>query len=430
MDLYATYRSDRSGTSTWVILFGLAGILMMAEVAVSLLPVASAALAAALRMTLVIPVTGGVLVALRRGRLPLTATSMPAPRAVTSPEQAEAPPADGVDTNLHQNFGVETISYFSKVSTVLKEETERVIEDTERNAVILMEQLGSVENNMAALLGFINAASSSDRVVQIIEHTETQLARSQSLIDEFSRERAMAAGGVQKAMDDIGAVVGDLAHMIQMVRTLSKQTRMLAFNASIEAARAGPAGKGFAVVASEVKDLSLLSDQAAVRIGTGIDKLERVVQASLNTIVGERIAKELSGFEDISAAVSELTDNLQKLFSHQRDTLTKVQYENERISEPIMQMIGSIQFQDVVKRRLQAIVHCFDKITDCIENAMTGVQGRNLSAEQRDLVLHTQLREMVQLAIEAIQDSRQPAGGQPAWGQTEAGPAGAAMEMF
>ena len=78
---------------------------------------------------------------------------------------------------------------------------------------------------------------------------------------------------------------------------------MLAFNASIEAARAGAAGRGFAIVASEVKNLSLRSDQAAVQIGTGIDKLEQVVQASWNTIVGQRIAKESSGFDEISGAV-------------------------------------------------------------------------------------------------------------------------------
>ena len=235
----------------------------------------------------------------------------------------------------------------------------------------------------------------------------------------------MDATNVQTAMDDIAAVVGDLGHMIQMVRTLSKQTRMLAFNASIEAARAGAAGRGFAVVALEVKNLSLLSDKAAVEIGTGIEKLEQVVQASLHTIVGQRIEKRSSGFNDISGAVSELTDNLQKLFSHQRDTLTKVQYENERMSDPIMQMIGSIQFQDVVKRRLQAIVYCFDRITDGVENCGKDIEEAAISAEQMGVVLHTQLGEMVQVATQQLQDSRQPVAG-----QTDAGPAGAAMEMF
>jgi methyl-accepting chemotaxis protein len=427
MGLNSTYHSDRapvSDTSRWMFLLELTGILILAEVVVGLLPDASAALAAGLRIAFFTVVAGGLLFAFGRRQVLFTAAFASFPPVIASPRPNEAPSTDVAGAVQCASHVSETIACFGKLSTVLKEETERIIEDTEHNAVSLMEELGSVQIGMEGLLGFINAAGSNDRVVQIIEHTESQLARSQSLIEEFSRERAMDASNVQTAMGDIAAVVGDLGHMIQMVRTLSKQTRMLAFNASIEAARAGTAGRGFAVVASEVKDLSLLSDQAAVQIGTGIEKLEQVVQASLNTIVGQRIAKESSGFNDISGAVSELTDNLQKLFSHQRDTLTKVQYENERMSDPIMQMIGSIQFQDVVKRRLQAIVHCFDKITESIESSATDVANRDFGGRVGS-DLHNQLGEMIQLAIKEFRDSRQPVAG-----QIDAEPAGAAMEMF
>jgi methyl-accepting chemotaxis protein len=424
MDLNATCRSDRADTSRWVILLGLGGILIVAEVVVGLLPLASAALSASLRIALSTAAAGGLLAAFRPRQLPLIATSAASLPATPSPEPSAATSVDVTGSAQHAGHVSETIVSFGKISTVLKEETERIIHDTEHNAVSLMEELGSVQTGMEALLSFINAAGSNDRVVQIIEHTESQLARSQSLISEFSNERSMDATNVQTAMDDIASVVAELGHMIQMVRTLSKQTRMLAFNASIEAARAGAAGRGFAVVASEVKDLSLLSDQAAVQIGTGIEKLEQVVQASLHTIVGQRIDKEARGFNDISGAVSELTDNLQKLFSHQRDTLTKVQYENERMSDPIMQMIGSIQFQDVVKCRLEAIVHCFDRIIGCIENSAGGMVDGG-SEERAGADLHTQLAEVVQLATKEFQNNRQPAAG-----QTDAEPAGAAMEMF
>ena len=49
-------------------------------------------------------------------------------------------------------------------------------------------------------------------------------------------------------------MVAELDRVVGQVRIISKQTNMLAFNAAIEATRAGQFGKGFAVVASEVKE--------------------------------------------------------------------------------------------------------------------------------------------------------------------------------
>jgi len=406
---------------------GLAGLLLATEVIVGVLPISSVALAAGMRIAVAVAAAAMLAAKANRHRPVANVVAAP-PTAATMRLRAikEQQPTDPPDRRQWVGCVIETVGYLTSVSTILKDETERVIAATEQNGVALMEELRRVETGMEELLSFINAAGSSGRVVQIIERTESQLARSQSLIEEFSRERTRDAVSAKAAMDNIGAVVGDLGRMVQIVRGLSRQTRMLALNASIEAARAGAAGRGFAVVASEVKDLSLQSDLAGVQIGAGIAKLQQVVHAGLDTIVGRRIAKEASGFDDISAAVSELTDNLQKLFSHQRDTLQRVQYENERLSGPIMQMIGSIQFQDVLKQRLQAIVNCFDKVSDSVESTTREIsQMEDISLEQTHIIVRTRLNEIVEFAVKEVGKNHQPTVGE---GGME--PQGAAMEMF
>ncbi|NIK76000.1 methyl-accepting chemotaxis protein [Paenibacillus castaneae] len=68
--------------------------------------------------------------------------------------------------------------------------------------------------------------------------------------------------------DQIGMIAAVIAEM-------AGQTKLLALNASIEAARADEHGKGFAVVANEIRKLSELSNQSAAQIKTIIEDVQQ-----------------------------------------------------------------------------------------------------------------------------------------------------------
>jgi methyl-accepting chemotaxis protein len=407
--------------------------ILSAELLTLMLPEMKPILAAAFRLALISPFAAMMVMALRRAPAAFLAEDAQ-PRAEAGESAKAHSRGCGKGGSFHYDplqcamCISEKVSYFRSFSDVMKDETSAIIADTESNAVDLMRDLRTVELGLEGLLNFIAATDSNDRVVQIIERTEDQLGRSQDLIAEFAAERAEQAVRVTAAMDGIGAVVENLGRTVQVVRGIAKQTRMLALNATIEAVRAGEAGKGFAIVAAEVKELSLQSDTAAIEIGEGISRLEQAVQSSLNTVVGERMAKEEAGFAVISTAVSDLTENLQKLITHQRDTLTKVQYENQRIAQPILQMIGSIQFQDVVKKRLEALVHCFEMISQGIEGTVLDMSNPAIaSLEDMNTLSRNRLDEMVARAVEEL---KQGLAATDSSGGGADGTQGAAIELF
>lgn len=103
------------------------------------------------------------------------------------------------------------------------------------------------------------------------------------------------------SMDDIRAVLDELAQNNNEVMSIASQTNLLALNASIEAARAGEAGRGFAVVAGEINHLATNSSETANRSNSSQGK----VMTSVNSIIADT-----TKLRDTIEAVNDRTQGL------------------------------------------------------------------------------------------------------------------------
>lgn len=155
-----------------------------------------------------------------------------------------------------------------------------------------------MNTTLEELQAAINAQSSgaSEQAAAVIETTTTlqqikstssqTLGKAQTLGEVAERTRREGEQGLEvveqaiKGMKDVQDHVMGIAQTIlalsehsqqigeitSVVTTLAQQSKMLALNASIEAAKAGEAGKGFAVVAAEVRDLAEQSQQSTAQV--------------------------------------------------------------------------------------------------------------------------------------------------------------------
>lgn len=130
-------------------------------------------------------------------------------------------------------------------------------------------------------------------------------------MEELSASSINVTNNQHMLSDEIGNVKKisqEINTILDSIKSIADQTRMLGLNAAIEAARVGDAGRGFGVVASEIRNLSQNSKETAVTIAN----LTKKIQDSVNKTM-ETSKETLETTEHQTAAIEEITANLQEV---------------------------------------------------------------------------------------------------------------------
>lgn len=91
-------------------------------------------------------------------------------------------------------------------------------------------------------------------------------------------------GQVEDIAQSILALSGftqQIGEIVSAVEEIANQSRMLALNASIEAARAGDEGRGFAVVAREMRSLAGQSREATTKVSDILNEIQRAANKTV-----------------------------------------------------------------------------------------------------------------------------------------------------
>lgn len=145
--------------------------------------------------------------------------------------------------------------------------------------------------------------------------------------------------GANDRLKAIVTVIEDIKSKTKIINDIAFETRLLAFNASIEAARAGAHGRGFAVVAEEVGKLANVSGKAADEVRALLD--ESVAQVS--NIVTETSRKVEDGhstsqlceqaFGKMESSVNKITQGIQRISAATKEQDVGVRQTNKAMVE-------------------------------------------------------------------------------------------------
>jgi len=223
--------------------------------------------------------------------------------------------------------------------------------DVENGVMAVIDQVSALHDQSSqqmerisrSIEGGTALAKATERQAEIIVMLEAQLKRRVSeLPSSFER--------IQGLVVEVNA----LKPMVGVISTIAKHTNLLAINASIEAAHAGERGRGFAVIAAEVRKLSDQTASAAADIASKINAAADRVVAEMADAAPElqRSISDLGHLiDDLAAMQKQFSDGSQLLLG----VIHGVNSGHHEIVERLSQVLGHIQFQDVMRQRLEQV---------------------------------------------------------------------------
>lgn len=162
-----------------------------------------------------------------------------------------------------------------------------------------------------------SAAGNASQIVDAADKTTEASIRGRAAVDTTSglilriKDDSQAISGKSKALV---ASVEEIGNIIGSVNAIAEQSKILAVNASIEAAKAGEYGLGFAVVAQEVKDLAQQSKEATLQITGTLTGIRQAIENMVSTAEhGERRTEEgVKMIANAGAIVNDLSDAIRE----------------------------------------------------------------------------------------------------------------------
>jgi methyl-accepting chemotaxis protein len=155
---------------------------------------------------------------------------------------------------------------------------------------------------------------------------------------EITKKAASRSGRVMEVVQALSEAAQGIGVVTQTINLISDQTKLLALNAKIEAARAGMAGKGFAVVAEEIKELARQTTLATLDIHERVSGIQNSTQNTLDDMKGiSEVVAEIDGIVNrIASAMEDQARSTSSISSGIAAVATRVSDSNERV----IQMTG------------------------------------------------------------------------------------------
>jgi len=286
-------------------------------------------------------------------------------------------------------------------------------------------QASTMGREVAEVRGQIDdTTKGAARQAQAVAALADQLKSITRAQDDISGVTAGSLGAVARARQavegigsEVSGIVDTLRHVADaagQITQIALQTRLVAFNASVEAKRAGDAGRGFGVVADAVKDLAGKVESSSKAIMSTVGELDTRIEALSREIKSRPNQADQGAFQ---RALAELEGGVSSITAAAEQSRGICAGLNGQMSAIEAEMRQSSRALDSALVRSESFLkvseHLIELVSECgIETEDTPfIQAAKAAAVQISKLLEDALRTGTISAADLFDESYRPMPG-------------------
>lgn len=265
---------------------------------------------------------------------------------------------DLLQTILKQSSEVsmEVIESSNELSVISKETAVTSLEQSSgiKELLTAMEESDALSKNIAEKIGEVSLVAR--RTTDDINDGFEILNENMQKLDEIKQANEITVDGIKILSEKISGI-SDIAGIIN---SIADQTNIIAFNAELEASRAGSAGENFKMVANEIRRLTNNTIQSTNEIRNRIIEIQH---SSENLL-----ASSQSGSRKINAG-TEIINELHDSFEDLRLSSQTTDNASEEIKQIIEQQTASFEQIVITLRQIAQAAESFSVSTQDISQS-------------------------------------------------------------
>ena len=257
-------------------------------------------------------------------------------------------------------------------SPIFKELCTSISKNLSATTEPLSDELFKIKKDISSFLHHVSQYEDEVKNHKMLNRVSSECSNIQADMQMLDTSIRDVFGNVEENIIDLQVVNTKIGTIAKAITEVSEKIRILSFNASIEAARAGKAGSGFRVIANEIKNLSTMTDTYLAQIWETLKETQGVFDTIRLTIkenaddMFKVLNERLSGLKDFIQVLQGYFNDFANLFDSVNEVI-------DTLSGSMNKIAPVVQLHEITSQEVENMEKVIQDITQNIQDVYTGL---------------------------------------------------------